>query len=103
MAQRTYFLDGSNCNLLSDSKLAAERELSCLPNLAALIKNGELQPILSATSCIPFLAVITQIFCKHSRAAEICSMLEQPFFHKYMRNLEMADSNLVRTGTIVVV
>ncbi|EZA59089.1 RNA polymerase II-associated protein [Ooceraea biroi] len=87
----------STSNLLSDSNLATKREPSCLPNLAALMENEELQPILSVNSCTPFLATVMEMFCKHSRTAEIRSILEHSSFHKYIQNLEAADWSLERS------
>jgi len=74
-----------------------EREPSCLPNLAALMETGEIQPILSVNSCIPFLAIIMEIFCKYLCMAEIRSILEHSSFYKYLQNLEKIDWNLERS------
>lgn len=77
--------------------MATDREPSCLPNLDVLTENGELQSIVSAHSCIPFLATILNTFYNHSRIAEIRTILEQPFFRKYMRDLETTKWNLERS------
>jgi len=74
-----------------------EREPSCLPNLAALMETGEIQPILSVNSCIPFLAIVMEIFYKYSCTAEIRSILEHSSFYKYLQSLEKIDWNLERS------
>jgi len=77
--------------------LAMEREPSCLSNLVALMETGEIQPILSVNSCIPFLAIVMEIFCKYLCMAEIRSILEHSSFYKYLQSLEEIDWNLERS------
>lgn len=87
----------SSSNLLSDCNAATEREPSCLPNLGVLTKNGELQPIVSVHSCIPFLAAVLNALRSNSRAAEIRAILEHPCFLKYIQDLETAEWSLERS------
>ncbi|EFN89719.1 RNA polymerase II-associated protein 1 [Harpegnathos saltator] len=81
----------SNSNLLSDSKPAVDREPSCLPNLGVLMKNGELQPIVSLNSFIPFLATVLNKLCDNLRMTEIRAIFEQPSLRKYAIDLEAAE------------
>jgi len=82
---------------LSDCKAATDREPSCLPNLDVLTENGELQPIVSVHSCIPFLATVLNTFYSNSCVAEIRAILEHPSFHKYIRDLEATEWSLERS------
>ncbi|XP_071631277.1 RNA polymerase II-associated protein 1 isoform X2 [Temnothorax longispinosus] len=87
----------SSSNLLSDCNTTTDREPSCLPNLNVLTENGELQPIVSVHSCIPFLATILNTFHSSSRVAEIRTILEHPSFRKYIRELETTEWSLERS------
>lgn len=82
---------------MSDYNAATDREPSCLPNLNVLTENGELQPIVSVHSCIPFLATILNTFYNNSRVAEIRAILEHPSFLKYIRDLETTEWSLERS------
>ncbi|EGI64919.1 PREDICTED: RNA polymerase II-associated protein 1 [Acromyrmex echinatior] len=87
----------SSSNLLSDNNAATDREPSCLPNLDVLTENGELQPIVSVNSCIPFLATIFNTLYNNSRVAEIRLILEHPSFLKYIEDLEKTEWSLERS------
>jgi len=91
------FSYSSSSNLLSDCNAATDREPSCLPNLDVLTENGELQPIVSVHSCIPFLATVLNTFYSNSRVAEIRAILEHPSFRKYIRDLEATEWSLERS------
>ncbi|KYN44737.1 RNA polymerase II-associated protein 1 [Trachymyrmex septentrionalis] len=91
------FKTTSSSNLLSDYNAATDREPSCLPNLDVLTENGELQPIVSVNSCIPFLATIFNTFYNNSRVAEIRLILEHPSFLKYIEDLEKTEWSLERS------
>ncbi|XP_012214990.2 RNA polymerase II-associated protein 1 [Linepithema humile] len=88
----------SSSNLLSDCNSAANREPSCLPNLGVLTENGELQPIMSVNSCIPFLTTVLRTFNNSNRhGREIGAILQHPAFGKYMRDLEATEWSLERS------
>lgn len=88
----------SSSNLLSDCIPAANREPSCLPNLDVLTENGELQPIVSVSSCTSFLATVLHKFNNNNRyRREIGAILQHPVFGKYMRDLEATEWSLERS------
>jgi len=89
----------SSSNLLSNCNSAGNREPSCLPNLGVLTENGELQPIVSANSCIPLLTTVLRTFNVHSNrhVREIGAILQHPTFGKYMRDVEATEWNLERS------
>lgn len=62
-----------------------------------LTENGELQPIVSVHSCIPFLATVLNTFYNNSCVAEIRAIAEHPFFRKYIRDLETTEWSLERS------
>ncbi|KAG5327548.1 RPAP1 protein, partial [Pseudoatta argentina] len=97
MKWSTQFSSISSSNLLSDNNAATDREPSCLPNLDVLTENGELQPIVSVNSCIPFLATIFNTLYNNSRVAEIRLILEHPSFLKYIKDLEKTEWSLERS------
>ncbi|XP_036147552.1 RNA polymerase II-associated protein 1 isoform X2 [Monomorium pharaonis] len=95
--QHVFLTLRSSSNLLSEYNPAMDREPSCLPNLDVLTENGELQPIVSVHSCIPFLATILNTLYNNSRVTEIRIILEFPSFYKYIRDLETAEWSLERS------
>ncbi|XP_012059010.1 PREDICTED: RNA polymerase II-associated protein 1 [Atta cephalotes] len=95
--QHVFLTLRSSSNLLSDYNAATDREPSCLPNLDVLTENGELQPIVSVNSCIPFLATIFNTLYNNSRVAEIRLILKHPSFLKYIEDLEKTEWTLERS------
>ncbi|XP_053990065.1 RNA polymerase II-associated protein 1 isoform X1 [Hylaeus volcanicus] len=81
----------SSSNLLSDCKPATEREPLSLPHLGVLTQDGQLQPIVSQQSCIPFLATVLKVYVSHYFTNEIRAILSLPQLCKYLKQLEMAD------------
>ncbi|XP_076753845.1 RNA polymerase II-associated protein 1 [Xylocopa sonorina] len=88
---------GFTSNLLSDCSLANEREPSSLPNLGVLTQNGQLQPIVSQQSCMPFLVTVLTVFINHSFIEEIQAIFNLPQLYKYLKKLETASWNLERS------
>ncbi|XP_018394974.1 PREDICTED: RNA polymerase II-associated protein 1 isoform X2 [Cyphomyrmex costatus] len=95
--QHVFLTLRSSSNLLSDYNVAMNREPSCLPNLNVLTENGELQPIVSVNSCIPFLATIFNAFYNNFRVVEIRLIFEHPSFRKYLEDLEKTEWSLERS------
>ncbi|KAK2580074.1 hypothetical protein KPH14_012357 [Odynerus spinipes] len=87
----------STSNLLSTCTPATEREPSCLTNLGVLTEEGQLQPIVSKHSCIPFLAVLLDIFYSQSLETELQIIFNQSEFVKYIQRLESANWSLERS------
>ncbi|KAK9297181.1 hypothetical protein QLX08_009046 [Tetragonisca angustula] len=81
----------STSNLLSDCSLALEREPSALPHLGVLTYDGQLQPIVSQQSCMPFLATILNVFIDHFFIEEIQTVLNLPQVYKYLKRLVTTD------------
>ncbi|CAL7951795.1 unnamed protein product [Xylocopa violacea] len=88
---------GFTSNLLSDCSLATEREPSSLPNLGVLTQSGQLQPIVSQQSCMPFLVTTLTVFINHSYIEEIQAIFNLPQLHKYLKKLETTNWNLERS------
>lgn len=86
----------STSNLLSNC-LAIERNPSALPHLNVLTYDGQLQPIVSQQSCMPFLATVLNIFIDHSFIEEIQAILNLPQLYKYLKKLETTDWCLERS------
>lgn len=61
------------------------------------MENGEVQPIISLHSCIPFLTKALNIFHDESRVKEIRTLFAQSPFCKYLRDLEVTEWNLERS------
>ncbi|XP_003704937.3 RNA polymerase II-associated protein 1 [Megachile rotundata] len=78
----------STSNLLSDCSPATERVPSSLPYLGVLTHDGQLQPIVSQQSCLPFLATVLNVFVNHSFEDEILRILNLPQLHKYLKKLD---------------
>ena len=87
----------STSNLLSDCSSATEREPSCLPRLGVLTQDGQLQPMVSQQSCIPFLATVLYVFVNHSFVEEIQDMFSLPALCKYLKNVETTVWGLERS------
>ncbi|XP_006615612.1 RNA polymerase II-associated protein 1 [Apis dorsata] len=87
----------STSNLLSNCSLAIERNPSALPHLNVLTYDGQLQPIVSQQSCMPFLATVLNIFIDHSFIEEIQAILNLPQLYKYLKKLETTDWCLERS------
>ncbi|KAL2748309.1 RNA polymerase II-associated protein 1 [Vespula maculifrons] len=87
----------STSNLLSTCIPAIEREPSCLPSLGVLTEENQLQPIVSQNSCIPFLAVILDMFYHKSFETGLWTIFNQPEFMKYIQKLESTGWNLERS------
>lgn len=87
----------STSNLLSNCSLAIERNPSALPHLNVLTYDGQLQPIVSQQSCMPFLATVLNIFIDHSFVEEIQAILNLPQLYKYLKKLETTDWCLERS------
>lgn len=83
--------------MLSDCNIATEREPSCLPHLGVLTQDGQLQPIVSQQSCIPFLATVLNVFVNHSFAEEIQALFDLPQLCRYLKKLETTDWSLERS------
>ncbi|KZC10341.1 RNA polymerase II-associated protein 1 [Dufourea novaeangliae] len=88
---------GSTSNLLSDYSPATEREPSCLPHLGVLTQYGQLQPTVSQSSCVSFLATVLKVFVNHSFVEEIQAVLNLPQVRKYLKKLETSDWCLERS------
>ncbi|CAK9798178.1 RNA polymerase II-associated protein 1 [Anthophora plagiata] len=88
---------GSTSNLLSDCSAPTEREPSCLPHLGVLTEDGQLQPIVSQHSSIPFLATALNIFVNHSFVEEIQAVLGLPQLYRYLKKLERTSWCLERS------
>ncbi|XP_017882607.1 RNA polymerase II-associated protein 1 isoform X1 [Ceratina calcarata] len=84
-------------NLLSDCGLATEREPSSLPHLGALMQEGQLQPIVSQNSCMPFLSTVLNVFINHGFVEEIQAVLNLPQLNKYLSKLESIEWSLERS------
>ncbi|KYQ57281.1 RNA polymerase II-associated protein 1 [Trachymyrmex zeteki] len=95
--QHVFLTLRSNSNLLSNYNAATDREPSCLSNLDVLTENGELQPIVSVNSYIPFLATIFNTLYNNSRVTEIRLILEHSSFRKYIEDLEKTEWSLERS------
>ncbi|XP_014481418.1 PREDICTED: RNA polymerase II-associated protein 1 [Dinoponera quadriceps] len=87
----------SNSNLLCKHKPATDREPSSLPSLGVLTEDGELLPIVSLNSCVPFLTTVLNKFRDDSRLTEIRAMFEQPSLRKYVQDLETAEWSFERS------
>ena len=87
----------STSNLLSDCSSATEREPSCLPRLGVLTQDGQLQPIVSQQSCMPFLATVLNVFVNRSFVEEIQEMFSLPALCKYLKSVETTDWGLERS------
>lgn len=87
----------STSNLLSDCALAIEREPSSLPHLGVLTEEGQLQPIVSQESCMPFLSTVLNVFNNHLFVEEIQAVLNLPQLYKYLSKLESTEWSLERS------
>lgn len=81
-------------NLLSGFQSAKERSPSSLPGLGALTENGQLQPVLSHNSCLPFLAEVLKVFSIFSHKKDIQRVYDQAEFAKYISELSKSDWTL---------
>ncbi|XP_033220262.1 RNA polymerase II-associated protein 1 [Belonocnema kinseyi] len=89
------FVNLKSCsNLLSGFQSAKERSPSSLPSLGALTENGQLQPVLSHNSCLPFLAEVLKVFAIFSQKKDIQRVYDQPEFVKYISELSKSDWTL---------
>lgn len=87
----------STSNLLSACTPAVEREPSCLPSLGVLTEEGQLQPIMSQHSCIPFLSILLDMFYNYSLETDLQIIFNQPEFIKYIQKLESTNWSLERS------
>ncbi|XP_047347200.1 RNA polymerase II-associated protein 1 isoform X1 [Vespa velutina] len=87
----------STSNLLSTCVPSIEREPSCLPSLGVRTEEDQLQPIISQNSCIPFLAIILDMFYRESFETGLWTIFNQPEFIKYIQKLESTSWNLERS------
>ncbi|OAD57804.1 RNA polymerase II-associated protein 1 [Eufriesea mexicana] len=87
----------STSNLLSNCSLVTEREPSALPHLGVLANDGQLQPAVSQHSCMPFLAIVLNVFINHSFIEEIQAVLSHPQVYRYLERLETIDWYLERS------
>ena len=81
----------SSSNLLSGFVSAKERIPSSLPSLGALTENGQLQPVLSQNSYLPFLTEALKVFTIFSHTWEIEKIYTQAEFVKYVNKLLKSD------------
>ena len=89
------FVNLKSCsNLLSGLQSAKERSPSSLPSLGALTENGQLQPVLSHNSCLPFLTEALKVFSIFSHKREIERVYNQAEFVKYISELSRSDWTL---------
>ncbi|XP_043262714.1 RNA polymerase II-associated protein 1 isoform X1 [Colletes gigas] len=87
----------SSSNLLSGYRPAIERDPPSLPHLGILTEDGQLQPIVSQQSCIPFLATVLKVFINHCFIQEVQAILSLPQLCKYLKKLETTEWCLERS------
>lgn len=61
------------------------------------MENGELLPIVSLNSCVPFLTTVLNKFCDNSRVTDIRAVFELPSLRNYVRDLEAAEWSFERS------
>ncbi|XP_015588745.1 RNA polymerase II-associated protein 1 [Cephus cinctus] len=94
---KIYYNICSSSNLLSDCVNNIERDPSSLPSLGVLTQDGQLQPIVSQNSCIPFLGTMLNAFCKSLCKKEILEIFKHSQFNRYIRKLEEKEWCLERS------